>query len=252
MCHNNLTLAATVFLAFLAWVGVWGLCQLFAAAAEQSGALSLYAFTIGFSALAGVLVPLAIIARNRLSLSGRSGNRDMVAGAAAFALALGLGLFGSGAAIEIGSAPPSLAVILKYLLLFAPMALAVSLFAFFLVPATCRRLLGDRWPTGLVSTVLSALVLGIGFWADQRFATADLALIQAILGLIIGAGVWLTRSFGAATVTYFVILLANTLAEAKYHSLPWSPIVWGFILATAIVALFSLAQTHNAGARAQE
>ncbi|MCA9552043.1 MAG: hypothetical protein KC933_18530 [Myxococcales bacterium] len=242
-----MSLRAYALFAQLVWLACWAGAQLLV---ERMGPamlpVSLYAFTVGYAALAGVALPLWGARRYGLRLSAPTAGGRRGAGIAALTVAVLAGLFGSGAAQQVVAEPPSGAVLVKYFFLFAPMAAGITLHAFFLLP---RGLAGPQdhlRPTTLALAVgVSALSVGAGFWADQLFRSVDLAGVQLVLGLFLGLGAALSRSALWTYFAYLLIMQFNTLEEAKYFDFPWAPLVAGFIVSTAALVAYGAATART-------
>src|SRR4030042_1620517 len=136
-------LGVAVFLA------TWGLLQwLGRALGGRADALNLVLFMVLYVAGAGVLLPLGVGGRAGLRLNEpQRGWRPWV-GALLAVIALAVGLLGSGALEVLSGKFPGWMIFLKYILLFLPMSLAVSLVFFWLVPQALMKKFGSGpWST---------------------------------------------------------------------------------------------------------
>jgi SAM-dependent methyltransferase len=189
--------------------------------------------TLASIALTGIAIPLALARRFGFPLHLSASRRRT------------LGIFFSDALPLLAANPPSLAGVIKYLLLFVPMSLGICLQCFFLIPRSLEAVLPERRWTPLVVIGASVIAVGLGFWVDQLFVTADLALIQMYLALFFALGAFLTRSLPLAYGFYVVTILVNTLSEGKYYTYPWAALVMGFLAAGLAVAANLFIQRRN-------
>lgn len=226
--------AILTLLAYLAFLIAWGGAQ----ALQPLGVtISLSVFVFVYVGLTGIGLPFQVAAALRLPMPARSPRGELLGGIGALAIALLIGVFGSDALPLIAANPPDLAGVIKYLLLFLPMGLGISLMCFDLIPRTVQVLLGEGWPGRFAAAVAAGLAIGLGFWVDQLFSGMELAIIQGLLGLLIGLGYLLTRSLALTTLTYWVLLLVNTLSEGKYFGYPWAILIGGFMFSLLMIAL---------------
>lgn len=231
----------SVPISVLVWVIAWYVAQILAHALGAPGRLfTLTVFTVGYAALAGVALALATARRIALPLRPPTAPLRRRAGYVVLAATVGVGVIGGGAAADLAASPPAPDVVLKYVLLFAPMALGVTLQAFVLTPGAVERAARRTRLApiaGPLAVVAGAAVVGLGFWADQRLLTTDLAVVQACLGAGFATGAVLSRDAVTTAVAYFAVMLPNTLAEDKYAAFPWAPVVLGAVVTASAVAL---------------
>ena len=220
---------ALVVAAFLA---SWGLLQWMGRAlAGRTDALALALFMVLYIAVAGILLPLMVGGRAGLRLHEPMRGWKPWVGALFAVVALAAGLLGSGVLERLSETWPGWLTVLKYLLLFLPMSLAVCLVCFWLVPQMVVKGLGSGlWGT-LAAVAAGGAVSLIGFWVDGLFGDLETALILGILGLFFTAAAILTGSFWKVYPVFALLMLANTLAEGKYHGVSWWALVIGFVAA---------------------
>jgi len=212
-------------MAFPDWEGGWGVARcLF--------------WGIVYLGIAGTALPLYIARKFDLAMSDPDvPAKRFIIGTAALLIAVGVGVFMSGSFDRVMEIRPPAAVVLKYLLLFAPMAAALTLHCLFLVPAAVTGALGGHNGAMSLAIVVSALSMGLGFLVDARFDSTENAVTMTVLGLLFGTGAVLTRSVSLTAFVFFLVMLSNTLAEGKYNDYPWYAAATGFVLC----ALFLLA-----------
>ncbi|MCV2393142.1 hypothetical protein OEB99_02365 [Actinotalea sp. M2MS4P-6] len=241
---------------YAVWVLTWFAAQLAAERWGEPGRTgSLLLFMVGFEALAGVVLALVIGRREGLlghseqvpfarTTADRTSGAARAAGLVAFAVALLVGLVGSGAVAGLVAAPPDAATVGKYLLLFPGMALAVTLHCFVLIPRAVERMVGPGRLGTSVAALAGALAVAVGFWVDQLLRDPALAAVQAGVGLAVAAGALLTRSVWGTSAIYFSIMLVNTLEEDRYGAFPWSALVVGAAAVGAGLLIGGMSRHH--------
>lgn len=113
------------------------------------------------------------------------------------------------------------------------MALAISLQSL-LIPAVLAARM--HWPaTIFTGTALAGLSMAAGFWVDQVFANPGFVATMGMLGLIFGLATALARSLWVALPAFGLVLIVNTLEEARYFDYPWWPILAGPVVTGAVL-----------------
>jgi len=212
----------------------WGLLQWLGRALEGwAEALSLALFMMLYVAASGILLPLNVGSKAGLRLREPSRGWRPWVGALLLIVALGAGLLGSGVLTELLATPPGWTVILKYMLLFLPMSLAVALVSFWLVPLTVLKRFGSGLGGTLTAVAAGGVVSFLGFWVDGLFGDPATALIMGFLGLLLTAAVVFLRSIWLVYPVFALLMLTNTLVEGKYHGVSWWALGVGFAVALA-------------------
>ncbi len=104
----------------------------------------------------GIVVPLYLIRRFNFKLQTSISRRGMAIVLVALVLVLIAGIFISGSLTTLSKDPPSIAGIVKYVLIFVPMALGICLQCFVLIPQKVRDALGNRlWGSIALTHVVS-------------------------------------------------------------------------------------------------
>ncbi|MFZ5911334.1 MAG: hypothetical protein ACOYYU_15080 [Chloroflexota bacterium] len=221
-----------VALSYIAFLLAWGIGQALEGWLGKDGIFfQLTFFMVVYIALTGIAVPLLLARRFGFVLSTPAPKWRKTGGFLALGIVLVASVFFSDALPLLKAHPPSAAGVLKYLLLFVPMALGICLQCFFLIPRSLEAALPGHWWTSLLAVVASVLTVGLGFWVDQLFISPDQALIQMMLGVFFALGALLTRSFSWTYACYLIAMLVNTLSEGKYFEYPWAALGIGFVAA---------------------
>jgi hypothetical protein len=226
-------------LAYLGFLITWGIGQATAnLAGETARFLSLVFFMVVYIAIFGIATPLYLSQKFGYQLHSPVSKTRGIAGLAMLLFVFVIGVFFSDALPKLQANPPSGDGVIKYLLLFPPMALGICLQSFFLIPKTIEVVMDKKmsttWITA-IAVIASVISVGIGFWVDQLFRSFETAIVMMILGIFFGLGTILTRSLYLTYAFFLPIMLVNTLSEGKYFDFPWSALVIGFVCSFAIV-----------------
>jgi len=216
----------------LVFLTVWGVSQMVLPVSEgEWGVAHCLFWGIVYLGIVGTALPLYIARKYNLAMSDPDvPAKRFIIGTAALLIAAGVGVFMSGSFDRVMELRPPAAVVFKYLLLFAPMAAALTLHCLFLVPAAVTGALGGHNGAMSFAIVVSALSMGLGFLVDSGFASTENAVTMTVLGLLFGTGAVLTRSVYLTAFVFFLVMLSNTLADGKYNDYPWYAAVTGFAL----------------------
>jgi hypothetical protein len=216
-------------LAYLGYLLSWGIAQVWAKTQGRPAAFwSLLFFMTIHVAVFGISIPLYLIRRFSFALNASASRRGMAVGLIAFALVFIAGIFFSGSLTSLSKDPPSIAGVVKYVLIFLPMALGICLQCFVLIPQAVNATLGNRSWASITSILIAAASVGMAFWVDQLCTNVEDALTMGILGMFLGIGVEQTRSLPLTYLFFAPIMLINTLAEGQYYNAPWSALLIGF------------------------
>lgn len=225
-----------IALSYMAFLLAWGVGQALEPWLGKKGIFfQLTFFMVIYIALTGIAIPLFLARRFGLFLHTPGSKWRVVGGFLALIVVLVLSVFFSDALPLLKADPPSIGGVVKYLLLFLPMALGICLQCFFLIPLGLEAALPGRWWTPLLMVAASVLAVGLGFWVDVLFVTTEVALIQMALGVFFALGALLTRSLYWTYGCYLVAMLVNTLSEGKYFEYPWAALGIGFVAACLAV-----------------
>ncbi len=226
-------------LAYLGYLLTWGIAQAWAKAQGEAAAFwSLLFFMIIHVAVFGIAVPFYLIRRFGFGLKASTSHRGLAIGLAALVLVFIAGIFLSGSLTTLSADPPSIAAIVKYVLIFSPMALGICLQCFVLIPQTVKIALGSKSWASIAAIFISAVSVGMGFWVDQLFTNAEDALTMGILGVFLGIGAQQTRSLPLIYLFFFPIMVVNTLAEGKHFDSPWGALFIGFAVCMLAILYF--------------
>jgi hypothetical protein len=244
--NTNFKKQITVFGAYLLFLTTWGLAQaLDLCIGENNLFFQLIFFVLVYIAFSGVFIPLHLIKKFHLTQATNTSKTRLFIGFVVFLLVSIIGTVFSDAIPLLQANMPTIEGLIKYILLFLPMSLGICLQCFFLIPNTLQKTLPEKkWKPFLI-IFLSALSIGIGFWVDQLFISPELAIIQFVLGLFVAIGAYLTQSFLLTYGFYSIILLINTLSEAKYYHYPWTVLIIGFVCVVTIAAVFQYRKTKH-------
>lgn len=236
-------------LAYLFFLGTWWFSQLLALRmGPQNEWWTLLIFMTLFVGISGILVPAYLIRRLHYSFCDRRTSTAIYIGLGLLIAAMLAAMLGSGALDQAVAQAPGNNILVKYSLMFMPMALAVSLMCFFLIPKTVEHVLGRNPMSFAVAVVASSVAMFLGFYADSLFTDLGLAATMGILGAVFCAGFMLSRSFTALYVAFYLTMYVNTLAEAKYYHYPTGPLAGGFFFC-CLALYFGIRQ---AGRRSSE
>lgn len=232
-----------VILVLMVFLVLWGLLQwLSRVLGADYRELVLLSYMVLFVAGAGIVLPLISGLRGGLELvQGRRGSL-LWGSVVLVAAGTALGILGSGSLELLLADPPSFGVIVKYVLLFAPMSLAVALVSFWLVPLTVERSLGTGFLGGLAAILAGGAVCFLGFLVDGLFTDLSLAATLGLLGLIFSAALVLGGSFWLVYPPFAVVFLVNTLAAGRYDGESWWVLISGAL--AAVGALITVLRTR--------
>ena len=223
-------------LAYVGFLTTWGVGQVAARmTGEVASFFSLVFFMVVYVAIFGIALPFYLSRRFGYKSHLTGSKPRMIAGLVVLSFVFIVGVFFSDALQKLQATPPSAEGVVKYLLLFSPMALGICLQSFFLIPRTIEALMGDKPSTLLLAVIGSAVSIGLGFWVDQLFSSFDIAVVMMVLGIFFGLGAALTRSLYLTYVFFLPTMLVNTLAEGKYFGFPWGALMIGFVCSCAMV-----------------
>jgi hypothetical protein len=203
----------------------WGVPQLLSQKMGNSILPDLIFSTI-FTGIAGCLIP--IIIKNKFNLTYNQARSRKILGFVILIFTILFSTVFSEAIFQVIELNYSSLMIIKYIFLFLPMSLAISLFAFHLIPNTIDQL--NIKAKGLVTVFAIAVFFFFGFLVDTVFGELELASIMGFLGLMFGLSYIFLRNFFIVYIGFFITMLINTLAENKYDE----HLVWLVILSTTI------------------
>ncbi len=205
----------------------WGLAQYFAKETNE-GVFSKVFFSFVFTCLSGCLIPVLI--KNKFKIAYNQKFKNKLLGWIFIIITLLLGVFGSGAFIKSIELNYSFFVFLKYVLLFFNMSLAISFFAFLIIPAVLKNISAKS--TGIITVLAVGLFLFIGFEVDTLFKDTELAITMGIIGLLFGIAYYFLKNFWISFFSLYITILINTLSENKYDDYPY----WILII-TCLISL---------------
>ena len=204
---------------------------------------SLLLFYAIYIAPFGLFLPLLVSRKFGIEPHKPRGKWRTIAGIGVFIVFIVFGVFFSDALPLISANPPTLAIIIKYLLLFIPMGLGITLQCFFLIPRLTENKLGSGWWSAVIAVIASGLALGVCFFVDRFFDAApmkeviEVSATMGALGLVCGTGALLTRSVYITAPVFITVMVLNTLSEAKYFDESWGALIAGFLLSALAVVL---------------
>lgn len=204
----------------------WGLAQ-FMAIEMQKTLLSSLIFSILFTAIIGCGIPVYL--KNSLYWKYNRVSSNKIAGYAFLILAIIFSTLLSGAFAKVVELGYSWDILLKYILLFFPLSLAISLFAFLLIPNTIQGWESDK-VKGVLLIISISIFFFLAFYIDSLFRDIALAATMGFIGLLLGLGYFFLRKFWILYSALFVIMLVNTLADNKYDDYS----LWIVIVSTLI------------------
>jgi len=239
---------ALTLLSYLGYLLTWGLAQAWAKSQNETAAFwSLLFFMLIHVGVFGIAVPLYLIRSFNLRLQASTTRRGLTIGLIALALVFTAGIFLSGSLTTLSQDPPSIAGIVKYVLIFVPMALGICLQCFVLIPQVMQTQLGDKAWASIATIIIAAVSLGMGFGVDQLFTNVEDALTMGILGVFLGISAQQTRSLPLTYLFFAPVMLVNTLAEGKYYDSPWSALLIGFAICLLLILYFWQSKPSDVG-----
>jgi hypothetical protein len=232
-------------LAYLGFLITWGVGQVTAElTGEVARFFSLVFFMVVHIAIFGIAIPLYLSRRFGYKHHSPVSRTKTITGMAALLIVFIAGVFFSDALPKLQANPPSVEGVIKYLLLFLPMALGICLQSFFLIPRTIESLVGNKPLTLWLAVIGSSVSIGLGFWVDQLFSSGETAIVMMVLGIFFGLGASLTHSLPLTYLFFLPTMLVNTLSEGKYYGFPWSALILGFIC-SCVVLLHHISQLRS-------
>jgi hypothetical protein len=190
----------------------WGIPQ-FIKYKINDNILSNIIFSIIFTGVVGCCIP--IFFKNKLEWTFNRPGSKRVIGFLLLVITILFGTLLSGAIFKVIELEYSWIIILKYVLLFFPMSLAISLFAFLMIPNTINGWMSNK-AKGLFLVISIALFFFFAFYTDTLFRDIELAGIMGFLGLLFGLCYYFLRNFWMVYFGFFITMLINTLADNKY------------------------------------
>ncbi len=238
----DLSMTGWAVVSYMFFITAWGIPQiLFPLTAGEGDLLHHLLWGIVYLGLAGTALPLYLSGKYGMLLYDPDvPQRSFIIGIAALLAAAVIGIFLSGSFDQIMENRPPAHISVKYLLLCAPMAMALALQCFFIIPSAVTALLGGHNGARSLAIVVSALCLGLGFFVDDGLTFSGNAVNMTVLGLFFGTVAVLTRSVYLTALILFLVMLSNNLAEAKYHYYPWYATVTGFAVCLTAFLMFYL------------
>jgi hypothetical protein len=190
----------------------WGVAQLISIRTQYS-LLSSILFSIVFTGLVGCLIPIYF--KNKFCWSYNKPSSNKALGYIFLVLVIIFSTVLSGAFVKVVELNYSWTLILKYILLFFPMSLAIGLFAFLLIPNMIKN-----WEKNRKKSVFLVISISIffflSFYVDSLFRDVELAATMGFIGLLLALGYLFLRNFWIVYSSLFIIMLVNTLADNKY------------------------------------
>ncbi|MFH1415592.1 MAG: hypothetical protein ABIH89_05855 [Elusimicrobiota bacterium] len=191
-----------------------------------------------FIAVSGIIVPMKITDVYGFDLNDPVSDDFTTGGVISFIVALTIGIFMSGTAEIIIKSPPRAVTVLKYAMLFIPMAFAISTQILFLIPRIIERTAGTGIRSYMASVLIPSVLLGVGFFAGSLFTEIKVALSFIFLGLFLTIGAVLTRSFYMTTIALSLLIFTKGLAEGKHFNTPWWMVITGFLVFSVTFARY--------------
>lgn len=232
-------LAKITILSLLFFYLSWGTAQ-YIAQETNEGVFSKVLFSLIFTCLSGCLIPILIKGKFRIAYNRKS--KNSLAGWIFIVITVLLGVFGSGAFNKFIELNYSFFVFLKYVLLFFNMSLAISLFAFLIIPEVLSSI--SEKSKGLITVLTIGLFFFIGFEVDTLLKDTELAFTMGLLGFLFGMAYYFLKNFWIVFFALYGTILINTLSENKYDDFPfWILIVSCAISITILLVDFGLQKT---------
>ncbi|HRV17200.1 MAG TPA: hypothetical protein P5317_04205 [Myxococcota bacterium] len=219
----------------------WGMSQLVSIKTQHS-LLSSLLFSTVFTGLAGALVPIYLKNKFRWSYNRSSSNRPL--GYLFLILALVFSTVLSGALIKVVELQYLWDLILKYILLFFPMSLAIGLYAFLLIPNLIPDWKGIK---GALLVFSIGTFFFLAFYIDSLFQDMMLAATMGFIGLLLGLGYLFLRNFWVVYSVLFIIMLINTMADNKYDDYNLGVVIVSTLLSLAILGFDLIKNKRNLG-----
>jgi membrane-associated HD superfamily phosphohydrolase len=234
MNKKDTSLTIYIIFAYVLFLISWYIPQFLNKTYPEYQYLANWFFNIFYIGISGIAVPLYIVRKFDLKFNRKTTQKEMTIGIVSLVAVLIVGIIFSGAYSEIITSSFSSQVLLKYFLLFSGMALGICLHSFLLIPSLIENLYGGNIQSVILTVIISSSSVGLGFFVDSVLEDVELALIMGILGLFFATGYFMTKKFSMVFATFFFVMLANTLAEAKYHDYDWSTLIMSVLFYLAI------------------
>ncbi len=199
----------------------WGIPQFIDKYRLVDPILSSLFFSTVYTGLAGTLLPVLIRQTWRMPYSKETSRISSVAGYSILAAVIAAGIVFSGALEQVMTRGITVSLTVKYVLLFFPMSLGLSLFAFLIIPRIVDTLVQGTASRFMVAVVTASIFFFIGFFIDTTFDSLELAVTMGLLGLMFSMANRLIGSFRVAFTAFFVTMVFNTLGEGKYDGSSW-------------------------------
>lgn len=199
--------------------------------------LSVLTFHFILMAFWGIAVPIVMAKQFYFKLHSNVSSLRLVNGLAILLIIFIEAVFRSGVYESLVGNAPQFLVSLKYILLFLPFTLGITLHCFFFIPRSIERVMGKTFVGQVTAVLVSSAALGFAFLVDSLFTDFSFALEMFFLGIFIGSASVLTRSIYFAFPVFFLILLGKTIVTADYHHAPWGPVIIGFLVAGAALII---------------
>jgi len=208
-------------LALLLYYVCWGIPQFFNKYNILTPYLNDWFFSVMYTGVAGCLFPIILRNKFKVSYFHKSCIPNKIAGLSLLALSLVFGLLFSGAVINTIKLGYTIDTIIKHILLFFPMSLGLSLFAFLIFPGVINSFNFNRIINLVITCISTSCFFFIGFFVDSTLGNIKLAFTMAFMGLFFGLSNWFIKNFWITFTGFFITMLFNTMAEDKYSNYPF-------------------------------
>jgi hypothetical protein len=185
--------------------------------------------------LLGTMIPIIIgrkikLPYDRVVTTGRIFN-----GIALLAGALILEIIFFSSWFTILNTNPDDIIRIKHLLVTLPIAIALSLMFYFLLPETIERFLGTGPASRIITLIIPAGALGLVLYAETGFTHPAVFYVMTGVGFLAAAGHLLTDKFFLTFITIFLAVYANSLSQLRYDGFSWPVAIIGFIFCMSIL-----------------
>lgn len=214
--NNNIKTGLYLTLAIVFYYLCWGIPQFFNHYNLLSPVLNNWFFSVFYTGIAGCLIPVILRRRYNFEYYLETKKSYKLIGYSFLVLSLVFGLIFSNALADTIKLGYSATTIIKYILLFFPMALGLSLFSFLLIPRLVDRMKLNKPLNMILTMAFTGTFFFLGFFIDSTFGNIELAFTMAILGIFFGISNWFLKNFWIAFFAFFITMLFNTLSEDKY------------------------------------
>jgi hypothetical protein len=179
--------------------------------------------------IAGIYFPIIIERKYQIPYNKPSYRNNTIIGIILFftAAAIEIAFFSSWSRIIINN--PDDLIRLKHVMITLPITMAITLQFFFMTGKIIESSCHNDKTAPIIEVVISALLMGLGLYAETRFTRIDVFFTMTAAGAFIGAGYILTGKFYLTFVAVFLTVYANSLSEARYIDYSWSVTIAGFI-----------------------